>query len=203
MPKYCLLTFLPDSAPSHTSFLDTDTVSSSVSDADWPRDERVSVSISSSSVREEGGYQTPHTGTLPLARSNSSLPRASFSLKPSLGKGWKNADSAAASLSLQSVGHNTLTLLRVHLFLAALLQLQDLFQSLGDLGSHRGVIHLQQTTQAEGMIPGFPPLVPERLPARGCQQQTATLTASNHPSAPLRVNLCPRNVSQALFPAIS
>lgn len=168
MPKYHLLTLLPDLAPSHTSFLDTDTVSSSVSDADWPRDERVSVSISSSSVREKGGHQSPCTGTLPLAHSNSSLPRARFSLKASSGKGWKNADSASASpgSALQPLGHNGLTLLRIHLFLAALLQLQDLFQSLGDLGSHRGVIHLKETTQTEEMISGFLPLVLERLPAR-------------------------------------
>lgn len=35
--------------------------------------------------------------TLPLARSGSSLPRASFSVTFSMGKGWKNAGSASAS----------------------------------------------------------------------------------------------------------
>ena len=142
-------------------------MSSSVSDADWPRDERVSVSISSSSVREESGHQSPHIGTLTLAHSDSSLPRTSFSLKPSSGKGWKNADSASASPGsiLQPSEHKTLTLLRVHLFLTAFLQLQDLFQSLGDLGSHRRVIHLPYTTQTE-MISRLPSLVLERLPAR-------------------------------------
>lgn len=63
MPKPHLLTVLtalPDPVPAHTSFLDMDTVSSSVSDAEWPREERVSVSISSSSVSRDGSHQYPH-----------------------------------------------------------------------------------------------------------------------------------------------
>lgn len=59
VPRTRLPPLCPDPVPPHTSFLDVDTVSSSVSDADWPRDERASVSISSSSAREEGGRQSP------------------------------------------------------------------------------------------------------------------------------------------------
>lgn len=134
----------PDPGPPRTSFLDTDTLSSSVSDADGPRDERVSVSISSSSVRQEGGHQSLHR--------NHPLPRAIFpqNLLRKAG-GRRPWPELRQVLFLRPSGHeDTLTLLRVHLFLAALLQLQDLFQSLGDLGAHRGVVHLPETTRAEG-----------------------------------------------------